>query len=196
MADKIDKKTVTEVAAYARGIHMSPRKVRLVVDLLRGLPAPRALARLQFVTKKAVIPVRKLIQSAVANASHNFQIESERLFVKNFTVDGGPAQKRFKPRAQGRAFPIRRPSSNLNLILGVSEKPLVPKTEIKARPAAADVKDLKKEETKPKAPKEETEQKQQAPQKGWQRWFGRKGRIATKDIKGKKYASFDRRGGE
>src|SRR3989338_6235417 len=124
MADKIDKKTVTEVAAYARGIHMSPRKVRLVVDLLRGLPAPRALSQLQFVTKKAVIPVRKLIQSSVANATHNFQIEAERLFVKHFSVDGGPALKRFKPRAQGRAFPIRRATSHLNLILGVSDKPL------------------------------------------------------------------------
>src|SRR3989344_6588416 len=111
--------SITEVKAYARGIHMSPRKVRLVSDLLKKLSVDAALTSLQFLDKKAAHPIKKLVDSGVANASHNFQIESARLFIKSLTVDGGAVQKRFKPHAHGRAFPIRRQTSDINLILGV-----------------------------------------------------------------------------
>src|SRR5262245_10522838 len=120
MAD--ETKTIKEVTAFARGIHMSPRKVRLVADLLRKLPVEQALVNLEFITKRAAQPLKKLLNSGVANASHNFQIGSEKLFIKSLTVDGGQVIKRFKPRAQGRAFPIARRTANINLVLGVADK--------------------------------------------------------------------------
>lgn len=109
---------------------MSPRKVRLVTNLLRGMPVEIALANLTFMTKNAALPIRKLVSSAIANAKHNFKIEMEKLFVKSLTVDGGQVMKRFKPRAQGRAFPVRRRTSHINLILGVLEKARTPKRKI------------------------------------------------------------------
>lgn len=115
------KKNILEVKAFARGIHISPRKVRLVADLLKKMPVSEALVQLEFLTKKATLPIKKLINSAVANAGHNFQIEPDRLFVRSLSVDGGRVFQKYEPRAQGRAFPEKKRTSNINLILGVSK---------------------------------------------------------------------------
>jgi len=124
--------SITEVKAFARGIHMSPRKVRLVADLLKKMSVEQALANLQFLNKRAAGPIKKLVDSGIANASHNFQVPSDQLFIKSLTVDGGPTQKRFKPHAHGRAFPIRRQTSNINLTLGVKEpSKVVKKSNVK-----------------------------------------------------------------
>jgi large subunit ribosomal protein L22 len=106
-----------QVKAFARYIQMSPQKVRLVVDMIRNTPVSSALEQLAFSSKKASLPVTKLINSAVANASHNFNIRKEDLFIKTLTVDGGPVLKRFRPRAQGRAGAIHKRTSHISVVL-------------------------------------------------------------------------------
>ena len=186
MAEEVKK--TTEVKAFARGIHMSARKVRLVANLLRNMPVDEALNNLTFMTKKAALPTRKLVDSGVANAKHNFQVEMERLFVKSLTVDSGQVMKRFRPRAQGRAFPVRRRTSHINLVLGVLEKARAPKRKVVEAPKSDKPKPVKTpaaEEPKSRfgifRPKTEghTEQK-----------------PAKLDPEGKHYTSFDRRAGE
>ncbi|MBU0646351.1 50S ribosomal protein L22 [Patescibacteria group bacterium] len=106
-----------EVKAKVRFIRMSPRKIRLVVDLIRGLPVLQAQTQLQFTNKAAALPVRKLLESAMANAEHNFNLKTESLFIKKISVDGGPIVHRWRPRAFGRAGAIRKRTSHINLIL-------------------------------------------------------------------------------
>lgn len=189
---ELEKKTVTEVKAYARGIHASPRKTRLVTDILKNLSVAEALTQLDFVQKKAALPIKKLVNSAVANAAHNFQIEADRLFIKSLTVDGGRVMMKFAPRAQGRAFRVRKRTSHINLVLGVSAKPAKPKR------TAAKLPVLKKE-AEPLAEKTVTETPQETSRFG----FWRKKKKAEDssqafppkaDAKGKKYTGFDRRG--
>ncbi len=110
-----------EVKATARHIHQSPQKVRLVIDVIRGKGIADARVQLQFMKKAAAIPVLKLLNSAVANASHNFKIDIGNLFVKSITADGGPTIHRWMPRAQGRATPIRKRTSHIAIVL--EEKP-------------------------------------------------------------------------
>lgn len=106
-----------EIKAFARYIRMSPRKVRLVSDIVRGMDVKAAVLQLTFIRKHAAKPVLKLLQSAMANAEHNHKMESGKLFIKSITVDGGPVLKRFRPRAMGRAAPIRKRSSHINIVL-------------------------------------------------------------------------------
>ena len=96
---------------------MSPRKVRVVADTIKGKSAEEADAVLGFLRKSAALPLRKLLRSAVANAKHNFNAEKETLVVKSIKVDMGPTLKRFMPRARGSASPIRKRSSHVSLVL-------------------------------------------------------------------------------
>lgn len=114
---KQDLSKVKEVKAYARYIHVSPRKLRLVADLIRKTPVDVALEQLRFSSKNAALPLAKAINSAVANAIHNFNWNKEDLFVKAVTIDGGPVYKRYAPRAQGRAFVERKRTSHINVVL-------------------------------------------------------------------------------
>lgn len=109
-----------EIRAKAKQIRMSPRKIRLVVDLIRGLPVGDALVQLQFCSKAAARPVKKLLESAIANAQHNFSTPKEGLFVKTIAVDAGPVIKRWAPRAFGKATPIRKRMSHISLVLDQS----------------------------------------------------------------------------
>jgi len=117
---------MAESKATLRFLLMSPRKVRLVVDMVRGTSVSSALKQLTFSSKQAARPVRKLIESAVANAVNNHGMNKESLMVSTITVDGGPTIKRSTPRAQGRATPIRKRTSHINVILtekgGVAEE--------------------------------------------------------------------------
>jgi large subunit ribosomal protein L22 len=115
MAQDLSK--VKEVKAFARYIHVSPQKLRLVADLIRRTPVDVALEQLRFSSKNAALPLAKAINSAVANAVHNFNMNKEDLFVKNVTIDGGPVYKGYQPRAQGRAFTIRKRTSHINVVL-------------------------------------------------------------------------------
>lgn len=113
-----------DVKATAKFIRTSPRKVRLVIDVVRGKKLSEARNQLQFMNKAAAKPVLKLINSAAANAVHNFNLKEEDLAVKTIMADEGPTIKRWKPRAHGRAFPIRKRTSHIQVVLsdGKAEK--------------------------------------------------------------------------
>lgn len=106
-----------EVKANVKYIRMSPRKVRVVVDLVRALPVDKALAQLQHIGRKAAEPVAKLIKSAIANAANNYDLKEDNLFVKEIKVDQGPTLKRWMPRAHGRATPIMKRTSHISVIV-------------------------------------------------------------------------------
>lgn len=111
-----------DVHASLRFLRMSPRKVRLVINTVRGLSLQAAETRLSFLDKAASEPVLKLIRSAAANAEHNFKLNKETLYVKQILADGGPTIKRQRPRAFGRSAVIRKRTTHVTLILA-------PKTE-------------------------------------------------------------------
>jgi large subunit ribosomal protein L22 len=103
--------------AKARNIRISQRKVRLVVDLVRGKRVEEALTILDFTRKRAAKVVKDLIQSAVANANQQGDVDVDALFVKTITVDGGPSLKRFRPAPMGRAHPFKKRSCHINVNL-------------------------------------------------------------------------------
>lgn len=106
-----------EVKAYLRHLRISPRKVRLVVDIIRGMGAEQAQTQLEFINKRATEPVLKLLNSALANAEHNFNLEKENLYISKIFVDEGATLKRARPRAMGRSAPIRKRTSHITVIL-------------------------------------------------------------------------------
>jgi large subunit ribosomal protein L22 len=114
---KQDLSKVKEVKAFARYINVSPRKLRLVADLVRQTSVEQALEQLRFSSKNASKPLAKVINSAVANAVHNFNLNKDDLFVKTILIDQGPVFKRYAPRAQGRAFIERKRSSHISVVL-------------------------------------------------------------------------------
>ncbi len=95
----------------------SPRKVRIVADAIRGKSVTEALRNLPFLAKRASGPLEKLLRSAVANATHNHQMDSATLFVKEIRVDAGMVLKRSLPRARGSASPIHKRSSHVMVTL-------------------------------------------------------------------------------
>jgi large subunit ribosomal protein L22 len=105
------------VTATLTNYRQSPRKVRLVANLVKGQKVDSALIALTFLSKRSALPVRKLILSAVANAKHNSQIEQASLFVKDLRVDQGVTLKRMMPRARGSAARINKRSSHLLVVL-------------------------------------------------------------------------------
>ncbi|MCD4693921.1 50S ribosomal protein L22 [bacterium] len=107
-----------EVRAKAKFVRISPRKVRLVVDLVRGLGAVKALSQLKFVNKKSAHPVYKLVESGLANAENNYNLDRNNLFIKEIRVDEGKTLKRIFPRAYGRAAPIRKRTSHISVVIG------------------------------------------------------------------------------
>ncbi len=106
-----------DVHAFLRSLRISPRKVRLVIDAVRGKSVKDADIRLSLMNKGAALPVLKLLRSAIANAEHNFKMESSSLYIKSITADGGPTLKRSRPRAFGRAAPIRKRTTHLSIVL-------------------------------------------------------------------------------
>jgi large subunit ribosomal protein L22 len=112
--DTDDELTATARARYVR---MAPMKVRRVVDLIRGLPAVEARNLLRFAPQAASEPVDKVIASAMANAEHNHQLDPETLWIAEAYVDEGPTLKRFRPRAQGRAYRIRKRTSHITVVV-------------------------------------------------------------------------------
>ncbi len=107
---------VTAVAKL-RHLRIAPRKVRLVVSLIRGLKVADAVTQLELSKKTAGRSVLKLLNSAVANAKHNHSLKEETLIVKTAFVDEGVTLHRWMPRAMGRATPLRKRSSHITLIL-------------------------------------------------------------------------------
>jgi len=109
----------TTTKVHLRNLNIAPRKVRVVVDRIRGKNVEEALNLLQFITKLGAEPVRKLLDSAIANARTNQGLDVDTLFVKSVYVDQAAMLKRFTPRAQGRATKILKKTSHVTLELGV-----------------------------------------------------------------------------
>lgn len=110
------------VTAHARDLHIAPRKMRLVTNLVKNMNALDAMVQLQHTEKKASPMLIKLIQSAVANAKNNFSMDPQHLFIKSITADMGKVMKRYFPRARGSAFEIRRKMSHVNIVLEERKK--------------------------------------------------------------------------
>jgi large subunit ribosomal protein L22 len=115
--------------AFARATHVrvTPMKARRVVDLIRGMDAKQALSVLKFAPQAASEPVAKVLQSAIANAEHNQQLDPDTLIVSRAFVDEGPTLKRFRPRAQGRAYRIRKRTSHITIEVESIDSPLTNK---------------------------------------------------------------------
>ncbi len=106
-----------EVKASLKHLRTSPRKVRLVADLVRGLKVDKALNKLSLTNKKVALPLYKLLMSAISNAENNFELKKDNLLIKEIRVDDGATLKRWMPRAHGRATPIRKRSSHVMITL-------------------------------------------------------------------------------
>jgi large subunit ribosomal protein L22 len=135
-----------ETTAKLNNLKLGPRKVRLVTDLIRGMRVPAAESQLMYMTKAAARPVLKLLRSAVANAIHNHGAIADTLVVKHTFVDGGAMQKRWSPRAMGRATPIRLRTSHITLIL--SGEGTGKSNEKKSTPAVVEAEGVEKKATK------------------------------------------------
>ncbi|MFZ9988180.1 MAG: 50S ribosomal protein L22 [Candidatus Nanopelagicales bacterium] len=146
-----------EARAQARFVRVTPMKARRVVDLIRGLPAADAQAVLRFAPQDASEPVGKVLDSAIANATNNHNLNPASLVVAEAYVDEGPTMRRFRPRAQGRAFRIRKRTSHITVVLEDldAREPVAPKKAAakKAAPKAAGEAAPKKAAAKKAAPK-------------------------------------------
>ncbi|MFD9895704.1 50S ribosomal protein L22 [Amycolatopsis sp. NPDC058986] len=103
--------------ARARFVRDSPTKVRRVIELIKGRSVSEALAVLRFAPQAASTPLAKVIASAAANAENNLDLDPETLWIKSATADEGPTLKRIRPRAQGRAYRIRKRTSHITVVV-------------------------------------------------------------------------------
>ena len=109
----------TETRAVLRGVRLSAQKGRLVADLVRGKPVDQALDILNFTQKKAAPIVRKVLESAIANAEHNDGLDIDELKVKTIYVEEGTTLKRFRARAKGRGARILKPTCHIYVTVGI-----------------------------------------------------------------------------
>ena len=106
-----------ESKAVAKYVRVAPRKVRVVMDLIRGKSIGEALAILKFTPKVGADVIEKVLKSAVANAEHNFDMNVDNLFVSTAFVDQGPTLKRIHPRSRGQAFKILKRTSHVTVVV-------------------------------------------------------------------------------
>jgi large subunit ribosomal protein L22 len=113
---------VLSAKAVLRNVPMSPFKVRRVLDQIRGLSYSQALMILEFMPYRACQPILKVLTSAAANAKHNLGATKSSLIIREARADQGPQMKRFRPRAQGRGFPIKKPTCQIMIeVSGVNK---------------------------------------------------------------------------
>ena len=136
MPTKSDAAALPGARAIARHVRISPMKARRVVNLVRGLPAKEALTVLKFAPQAASEPVYKVLASAVANAENNERLDPDSLLVAEAYVDEGPTLKRFRPRAQGRAYRIRKRSCHITIAVESVVVAAGPRKGAKAAPAS------------------------------------------------------------
>ena len=108
--------------AYSKHIRVSPQKLNLVAESIRGMDCELALAELHFSRRRVSSEVRKVLESAIANAENNHQLDIDRLFVAEATVGRSMVMKRWRPRARGRVGRIQKPFSNLRLVVREREE--------------------------------------------------------------------------
>ncbi len=110
-----------EARAYLRHARISPRKVQIVLDLIRKQDCEKAMAILRYTPKAACEPLEKLLKSAMANAENNFSMDRNNLYVSECYVTPGPTMTRIRPRAQGRAFKVLKRTSHITLVVKEKE---------------------------------------------------------------------------
>lgn len=108
-----------EIKAKLNYLRIAPRKVRLVADLVRGMDVKEAETQLKFIPNRVTEPLLKLLKSGIANAKNNFNAEKDVLYIKELNINEGPPFKRWRPVSRGRAFPIMKRTSHIDLVLGV-----------------------------------------------------------------------------
>lgn len=106
-----------ESKAVAKFVRITPRKVRVVLDIIRGKNVAEAFAILKFTPKAGAEVVEKVLRSAVANAENNFDMDVDKLFIKTAFADGGPTMKRIHPRSRGQAFKILKRTSHVTIVV-------------------------------------------------------------------------------
>lgn len=106
-----------ETKAVAKYIRITPQKARLIADIVRGMDANTAITTLKFMPKKGAKIIKKVIESAVANADQTSTIDVDTLYIKTIHIDGGPMLKRFRPRAMGRATRILKRTSHITVVV-------------------------------------------------------------------------------
>lgn len=112
---------MAQITAQLSNYRQSPRKVRLVADMIRGKSVEKALHELAVLNKRAADPFKKFVESAIANAVHNYKAKKEDLMIKELRVDKGMVMKRSMPRAFGRAYPIHKRMSHIKIVLETKE---------------------------------------------------------------------------
>lgn len=171
-----------QVTAKLNYLRIAPRKVRLIADMIRKKKVDDAQTILSFAIKRGAQPILKVLNSAIANAKNNFQLDENNLYISKITVDEGPKLKRWRARARGRAMEIQKKTSHITLVLDEIIKK--PKKEVKKVKKPKKVKEIKKAEIperikevpkaeKPKL-KPEFEERKPKIEKGIRRIFRRK----------------------
>ena len=117
-----EKEKIKEARAVARFIHTAPRKLRLIIDAIRGKSVAQARAILKYTGKRAARILEKLLNSAVANAENNFRMNGENLYIYRAFVDQGPIMYRWMPRARGMATRIRKKTSHITIVVREREE--------------------------------------------------------------------------
>lgn len=126
----------TEAFAKAKNVRSSARKLNLVAASIRNKPVARALVELEFSARRIAQEVRKVLQSAIANAENNFSLDADRLYVKEASVGRAFVLKRFHARGRGRASGIEKPYSHLTIVVAERNSEDAPTKKAKAKPAA------------------------------------------------------------
>ena len=108
---------MAEVKSQLNGLRMAPRKVRAVVNLLKGKDVNKALGQLDYFIRRPIAPIKKLLNSAIANAENNMNMVKDNLYIKNIVVDEGVKLKRFRAKGFGRAAAIQKKTSHITIIL-------------------------------------------------------------------------------
>ena len=158
-----------EVKAVLKYLRISPRKIRPIANLLKGLDVGEAEAQLKYLTKRGARHLEKLLHSAVANAGHNFHLDKENLYIANIKVDEGPSLVRYMPRARGAVSLIKKRSSHITLILRekkervAGSKLITKEKKEKGRSSSEKTKRTKKKQKIVSPRKKETREKKVAP---------------------------------
>ena len=167
-----------KATAKLRYARIAPRKVRLVTDAIRGKRAKQAQVILQFMPRQAAGSILKLLNSAIAAAKNNSQIDESNLYISKITVDEGPKLKRSRPRARGRAYPIQKKTSHVTIVLdeiesAAAQKRIPEKKTVRQETRAEERTERRAAQTRPRfrGEKETIKPKKEA---GVKRFFRRK----------------------
>lgn len=166
-----------QITAQLNYLRIAPRKVRTVVDIIKGLDVDLAQAQLKYITKRPARSLLKLLNSAAANAQNNFGLNKNHLYIKEIIVNEGMKLKRHKPKGFGMVMPIQRKTSHIKVVLGeLSQEEKKKKDEILAKmPKPAEIKKEKVEEKKGKDIKEKKTKAEMKPRMEKERKAVRKG---------------------